>query len=512
MERQLLLSTAKQISSTDTGIRLLCSRTSPDLLTFFYNTFTAREVAYMPQEDFEKELNAFLKIYQDADMDFEEDLEEDGVDIAETTQDERLKNLITRWLNRGYIKRDVTPSGNMIRLDLDVSRLLRNYISAILDIREGHFTTKAGFRALESIYSDIRTRLLSQTKEQRIEEIERQIKELEREKKELEENRIKFAPASNLEIINALDNASRQMTQFKHSFSELDENFKQILKSSAKKRAEGSGTKAERFTEQRDMLFELFEQPQHQDFKSFLSTIRPDVPDTIGNLTIDIMRGLIDRGIIYDLSTNLSFRDDVFNMALEVSDNYRRYYREMAQTLKSGKAEEFVGVSNALKDCRQALLALKNNERYAGTPYSKLPGTFEGLSFLRTYPLIRKLQISQEKASVPVIEFAMETDIPVSAEVIEALRESGIEVDRNRLKSNLETYRKGHGAEGFTLKELVSAYPLKQDLAEVFEYILIAIENGGESAIDREEREEIPSDTGKGRYIYRLPRVNYKWQ
>ena len=505
MNRQLTSSTAYQITTTDTGIRLLKARTAHRLLDFFYNVFTVRGVTAVPQLEFEELLKAYIKD-TDAELELEEDIDNIDSDISETTEDERIGLYLAAWLNRGYIKRDVTVSGNMIRLDLDVSRLLNTYITAILDSREGWFATKAGYRAIESSLSDIKTTLLAETKEQRVAEIEKEMRALQEEKEGLLSGRITFSPASNLEITTALENVKRQMVQFKYSFTELDAAFKGIIRKSMVLRAKAAGTKAEMFDAQHYLFTDLCGTPQYKDFDSFLLSVQSGTPDTIRDLSIDIMTGLQKRGIFYELSGNLRFKEEVLGKALDVSDNYRRYYRGMYRTLRGGHGEEFIGITEALKDCRQALLQLREKQDVL----DKVTVSFERTEVEVNSALLRPLQFTDEEEKKPVLNLEIQQEIPLDMEELQAFRDSSIEIDRGRLESNIESIRAKHNGEEFSLGDVIREHPLKQDLAELVEYIIMAMEERGEKAFIPDEREQVTSDTKTGRYTYGLPKVVYR--
>ena len=70
--------------------------------------------------------------------------------------------------------------------------------------------------------------------------------------------------------------------------------------------------------------------------------------------------------------------------------------------------------------------------------------------------------------------------------------------------------RAKHNGEEFSLGDVIREHPLKQDLAELVEYIIMAMEERGEKAFIPDEREQVTSDTKTGRYTYGLPKVVYR--
>ena len=229
----LSLGKLEQILNDEAGIRLLKARSAPIVITFLYNTFRKNNIQEIPYEVFRLSLENFLAEHVSEEEAIESEIKEENIYFMDITS--RVKSYAEDWFSeeKRYIFRYYNQKKEeMIRPSPSLIRVF-SYIDNIME---------SDFISTESSFNFILTQLrnlsenMNKDPESKIRELKEKIKELEAEIKEIETTG-KVKTYDNRRIVEYLTDLKRKSRDMLGEFSQVEENFKDIMTQIAKKQA-----------------------------------------------------------------------------------------------------------------------------------------------------------------------------------------------------------------------------------------------------------------------------------
>ncbi|MDD7271597.1 MAG: DUF3375 family protein, partial [Spirochaetales bacterium] len=299
----------EQILNDEAGIRLLKARSAPIVITFLYNTFRKNNIQEIPYEVFRLSLENFLAEHVSEEEAIEDDIGEENIYLMDIAS--RVKSYSEDWFSedKRYIFRYYNQKKEeMIRPSPSLIRVF-SYIDNILE---------SDFISTESSFNFILTQLrnlsenMNKDPESKIRELKEKIKELEAEIKEIETTG-KVKTYDNRRIVEYLTDLKRKSRDMLGEFSQVEENFKDIMTQIAKKQASEEISKRMLLGYSLTLYRELNNSPQGQSFNGFWDYMSANREDEISALSEEIISTIIENNIDYDASFLLNLRSSLFN-------------------------------------------------------------------------------------------------------------------------------------------------------------------------------------------------------
>ncbi len=498
--QELTIGRLEDILAKDSGIGVLRSRSAAFVLTFFYNTFYLNSIQALSYDDFSIRLENFISLNSDGEAELEEDIlsdySEGDVLFSEKNSTDRIRAYIESWLSdrKHYIRRYRTGEKiEMIELDSAVARLLP-FIARILN---------SDTIATESSFNYILTQLknladnMNGDPEKRIEELERQIKELERERDEIERTHVvkTFDRRKTIEYLKDLENRGREILS---DFSQVEDNFREIMNRIAEKQAEFDSTKRKILGYSLTLHRELYSSPQGQSFDAFWSYMMSYSDDRITELCAEIESMLKERNIDYDDTFLLSLRRTFYSAGKRIVDKNSILTERMSRVMAQKTRAERRGFEILVSALKQESAVLKNNEK-AQTLINMEVDTSPSILL----PMSRTIALEKEEnVTLPVL-----FDDTDDRKAVLSLK-GEFYVDEKELEEHVEAYFRESGKEIFTLGELLREYPVEKGLEEIVTYMTIAGKRDS-SAVNYEREETILYSWNGREYSVRLPEVRF---
>ena len=498
--QELTINRLENILRNDSGITALRSRSAAFVLTFLYNTFYIRSISSMTYDDFSLSLENFLSVNQDEEEELEEDIlcdnPEASVLFSDRNISDRIRTYTESWLSekKHYIRRyRNSEKVEMIEPDSAVSRILP-FLARILN---------SDTIATESSFNYILTQLKSLADnmngdpEKRIEELDRQIEELKREKADIERTHIvkTFDRRKTLEYLRDLENRGREILS---DFSQVEDNFRDIMNKIAEKQAEADSTKRKVLGYTLTLHKELYASPQGQSFEGFWSYMMNYSDDRITELCEEIESLLKDADIEYDDSFLLSLRKTFYSSGKRIVDKNSILTERMSRVMAQKTRNERKGFEKLVASIKQESAVLKNNEKAQAMIEMETDTDAEIL-----LPMARTITVEKEESVTPTILFDDSND----TSAVLSLRNE-FYVDEKELEDNIIRYFRQSGKESFTLGELVLRFPVLKGLEEIVTYMTIARKRE-RNAVSPEREETILYSWNEKEYSVRLPEVRF---
>ncbi len=496
--RAISIGEINEIINKDAGLSIIRAKSAPFVIAFLYNTFYLNSVSSLTYDDFASKLEVFLSENSEAEDEFEREIQEDEEELISTKDiSSRIRAYIESWLSdrKHYIRRYRNQEKvEIIELDAGLSRLLP-FIARIINSNE--ITTESSFNYILTQLKSLANNINRNPKE-RIKELEKQIEELQAEKAEIQKtNKVKtFDTRKTKEYLMDLEKHGREMLG---EFSQLEENFRQIMNNIAIKQADVDDNKKILLGYSLSLHKELYSSPQGQSFESFWAYMMRNQEDQITRLTDEIEENLKREEIDYDDSFLRSLRSLFYDAGKRVVKKNSILTERMSKVMATKSKSERKGLIKLLSELKATAASLKNNEE-AQEKITMSLNTEPDLSF----PLSRTLRLEKEENITPIILYEDKTS---NTDAIRALK-SEFYIDEKKLENNINEYFFLTKKSSFTLSELVSYYPILKGLEEIIYYISLA-EKRDIYAINKERKEEITYSWNDKRYTVLLDEVTF---
>ncbi len=497
--QELTIKRLEDVLRNDSGITILRSRSAPFVMTFFYNTFYLESISSLPYDDFALRLENFLSLNEEDEAELEEDILSESPDdtlFSAKNLSDRVRTYIESWLGekKRYIRRyRNSDKVDIIELDSAVARLLP-FVARILN--SDTIATESSFNYILLQLKSLADNMNGDPKK-RIEELRREIKEKEREIEEIERtNRVKtFDRRKTLEYLRDLENRGREILS---DFSQVEDNFRDIMNKIAEKQAEGDSTRRKILGYTLTLHKELYASPQGQSFDGFWSYMMRYSDDRITELCREIELLLKKDDIEYDDSFLMSLRKTFYTAGKRIVDKNSILAERMSRVMAQKTRNERKGFEDLVARVKAASAVLKNDEKAQAGIEMTLSGAPDLL-----FPLSRTLRFEKEESVVPTILFEDGSD----KSAVLSLK-SEFYVDEDELENNIETFFKESGKESFTLSELVKRFPITKGLEEIVTYIALA-EKRERNAVNPECVEQILYSWNGKDYSVVIPEVRF---
>lgn len=496
--RVIAIEEINEIINKDAGLSIIRAKSAPFVIAFLYNTFYLNSVSSITYDDFSSKLEIFLSENSEAEDEFESEMQEEEGELISTKDiSSRIRAYIESWLSdkKHYIRRYRNQEKiEIIELDAGLSRLLP-FIARIINSDE--ITTESSFNYILTQLKSLANNINRDPKE-RIRELDNQIAELQREKEEIKRtNKVKtFDTRKTKEYLIDLEKRGREMLG---EFSQLEENFRQIMNNIAIKQADVDANKKVLLGYSLSLHKELYSSPQGQSFEGFWNYMMRNQDDQITRLTDEIEENLKREEIDYDDSFLRSLRSLFYNAGRRVVKKNSILTERMSKVMATKSKSERKGLLDLLSKLKAAGASLKNNED-AQNKITMSLNTEADLSF----PLSRTLRLEKEENITPLILYEDKTN---NTDAIKALKNE-FYIDEKKLENNINEYFLLTKKSSFTLSELISQYPIEKGLEEIIYYIALA-EKREIFAINRERKEEITYSWNDKRYTVLLDEVTF---
>ena len=492
--------TAEKIESIiaeEPGIRLLKAKSAPIVIAFLYNTFRKNNIPEISYDEFKIKLEEFLLDHVYEELSIEEELCDEVISFETKDLSSRVKSYAEDWFSdkKRYITRYYNQNKEeMIRPDASVMRLF-SYIETILE---------SDYIGTESSFNYILTQLktlnenMNKDPETRIRELKSKIREIEFEIKDIEESGVvrTYDERKITEFLNDVRKKTREMVG---EFSQLEENFRDIMVEISKKQSEESYSKIKILSLSLDMHNELKNSPQGQSFEGFWNYISTNRVDELSTLSEGILDQIEEEKIDYDASFLLSLRKTLFEAGSRIIDKNDILTERMSKVIAQSERSDRRGIEKLFSLIKAESASLLQNNTDTSSLVMNIDETKPALSF----PLARTLVSINEERKSQDISFEEKKN---NLSSILALKNE-FHVNEKELLSNILTYSKENGLSVFTLKELFSHFPVSKGLEEVVAYLSVIKENYKNSSINEEDIEEIIYEWNGRKYVLTLPKV-----
>ena len=499
--KELTIGRLEDTLHQDSGINILKSRSSAFVLTFLYNTFYVNNISSLSYDEFSQKLENFIEENQELEEELEEDLgleeKENAEFFAQKDIGQRIRAYTDSWLSdsKHYIRRFRNSDKiETVELDSATSRLLP-FINRILN---------SDVIGTESAFNNILTQLgslaedMESNPQKRIEKLEREIRKLEQEKAEIKKtNKVRaLDKRATLERLKDIESRAREMLA---DFSQVEENFREIMSKLAQKQAELDASKRKILGYTFELHNNLMSSPQGQSFNSFWSYMISHREDQISDFCEEIEELLQREQIEYDDSFLLSLRKVFFNAGKKIVDKNNILTERMRRVMEQKSRSDHKGFQEIMAQIKQESAKIKENEQKQNTIKMEVSTSPELL-----FPLARSLKFAKEENIIPTILFEDEQD---NKEAILSLKNEFF-VDEKILEDRVSLYFKETGKLNFTLYELAQRFPIEKGLEEIVCYIGLA-EKLDNKAINNEKEEKILYTWKNKEYAVILPEVRF---
>lgn len=489
----------ESIISQEPGIRLLKATSAPIVISFLYNTFRKNNVPEITYEEFKIKLEEFLSEHVMDEYSIEEELEDqeqkeifDTIDLSN-----RVKYYAEDWFSekKRYISRYYNQNKvEMIRPDASVMRLF-SFLDSILD---------SDYIGTESTFNYILTQLrtlnenMNKDPETRIRELKSKIKEIESEIKYIEESGT-VKTYDSRKIVEYLNDVRRRSREMVGEFSQLEENFRDIMIEISKKQSEEALSKRKILSLSLDMHDKLYASPQGQSFNGFWNYISIDRDDEVSSLSEGILNQLEEDEIKYDASFLKSLRKTLFEAGSRIINKNDILTERMSKMISLSDRPDRRGMEKLFSSIKAESAGILQNN--CDTTFFEMSVEDTKPSF--SFPLSRTLSTLSEERINKSISFEEKNSNIAS---IFALKNE-FHVDEKELRTKLLSYFRETGSSVFTLKEFFARFPVEKGLEEVVAYLSVIKENYKKSIIQEDEMEEISYMWNEKKYLLTLPKV-----
>lgn len=451
----------RDLLENDPGFNMLHSRDSAFIISFLYKVFRSdNSTSAIESEEIESRLASYLLEHPEDEQELNAD-ENEEIDYSADYQI-KAQRYINNWCDKKkYLYRTYSKQRNkIIELNPSIERLF-NWIENC---------EKKEFVGTESRFQSILFQLrnlnqnINEDPQERIEALKKQKKDIDKEIEQIKNTgRVKTYNQNQIkEYLNEIDRSSRELLS---EFKQVEENFRSNIKDIYKKQSEVDSTRGEILGYTLDVDNKLRKSPQGQSFFTFWNFLSQDSENEINSIASSI----VSKTEIQD-EFILQLRHYLFDAGHKIIEQNRTLTDRISQLLKQQTAGERKRVSKLIADIKKEMGTyeekVSSGMDKAGRDFIEIE-TKPDLYFpqARTVPLpeksIRFTDISSFNADV------------IDLSSIQGLVDSSF-VDEKVLKNHVSLYRSKTNKVQFTLKDLVSEYPVEKGIGELVAWFALA--------------------------------------
>jgi len=484
---------------SDPALLLLRTPSSLFVIPFLYGQFRKNNLATIPSEDLETNLSVFLQENIEAQKVLGKELD------SENTQDQlkenadyklRARKYISLWCSeeKEYIRRYYN-SQNVAVVELTPS--LERLFSFLEEIEPKKFVgTESRFRTilfqLRELYQNI-----NEDPETRIAQLKKQRKQIDDEIKQIQETGI-VKTYTDVQVQERIEEIVRNSRSLLGEFRQVEENFRVILQEIYKKQSEIEATKGSILGYTLDTDSKMRQSAQGQSFSSFWSFIAQDKDNEIASLS---------RSITQSVKTDandflLYLKRNLYNSGQKIIEQNRILTERLNRILRQENASErqqIKALTTEIKGLMRQYFEKFGDEKSPISENAMTVQTKPGTSF----PQARKPILPEKNSEFKEIySFDMNaTDFSDFTELFNQFY-----IDEKELYANIASFKEKHGAGQFTLKDLISDFPIQKGLSELVAYFAIANKEKYIS-VDCEKEDEISYQKDDRTVTVKVPRM-----
>lgn len=475
----------KILLSDDPGVKLLHSRNTAEIISFFYSIFRTDRVQTINEEEFELRLIDNINLFRNLLENPEEDLDFSGDDFSPkdsngsiktfAERQQQARSLISRWASEKvrYIRRIRTDERNYIELTPPLERLL-----GFIEDLEGQ-----PFVGTESRFLDILHRLrdladhTTENPEQRIKLLREQQAQLKNQIEEIQQSGQTYTYSAN-QITERLMEISRNARDLLADFRQTEENFRKIIASLYTETDFAETGKGKILGYTLDANRKLRDSPQGQSFASFWNFLAQDSgKNEINSLTAELFQRIREQGIIWNDDFLLYLKSALHEAGKKIVNTNRLLADRLNRVLARQEEENRKLILQHIHTIKN--LAIRCVESPPKDTVFMEIETKPALFFPQArYPVFS----GKEKTILPMESAAK--DIVLTREMLQSLFHQ-FYIDEIQLKETLNQFRMKHPERlQFSLGEFIAEFPLRKGLAELIGYVSLAVQSDQARILD----------------------------
>ena len=484
---------------SDPALLLLRTPSSLFVIPFLYGQFRKNNLATIPSEDLETNLSVFLQENIEAQKVLGKELDSEiSADNLKENADYkvRARRYISLWCSeeKEYIRRYYN-SQNVAVVELTPS--LERLFSFLEEIEPKKFVgTESRFRTilfqLRELYQNI-----NEDPETRIAQLKKQRRQIDEEIKQIQETGI-VKTYTEVQVQERIEEIVRNSRSLLAEFRQVEENFRVILQEIYKKQSEIEATKGSILGYTLDTDSKLRQSAQGQSFSSFWSFIAQDKDNEIASLS---------RSITQSVKTDandflLYLKRNLYNSGQKIIEQNRILTERLNRILRQENASErqqIKELTTEIKGLMRSYLEKYGDEKSqlseSAMTVQTRPATF--------FPQSRKPVFPEKNSEFTEIS-SFDTKNTSLADFTELFNQ--FYIDEKELYANIESFRAKNGAGQFTLKDLISDFPIQKGLSELVAYFAIANKEKYIS-VDCEKEDEISYQKDDRTVTVKVPRM-----
>lgn len=454
--------------SNSPSVALLRARSCNIIIEFLTSVFN--ETTAISKENIHNLLADFLNTN---DIDIDE--EDSDIQITDTYEEKAAKH-IKRWTDNGFLTNYRNEDGEIYYELSSHSNKVIDWLSSLK--QEEYIGTESKFKSIITQLKEL-AEYTNEDKEKRLHLLEDRKREIEDQITLLKMGE-DISVFEDYQIVPRFQQITKLAKELLSDFKDVDDNFKVIIKEIYKKQIDPTLNKGGILQFTFDALNELKNSSQGKSFYAFWEFLQTrEMQSDLENLISDLFQTLKERDIVVNdmfLQNMVSFLYDsgrkVYQTNDKMADKLSRIIRE-SETSKSGITQQII------QEIKNILIEIsKKNKK----PDISLE-IDDGLDI--NIPFDRKITFEQSENT----EYTAKPEPSVLS--IEELGElskifSNVIIDKKVLEHNIRQTLKNQTQT--TLCDVISQYPLKQGLPELFAYFSLLNKFPHKSVSDKKQQ------------------------
>jgi hypothetical protein len=470
--------------NTSPSVELLRLRKREIIIEFLINTFN-KQVS-ISSENIHSQLADFLEFKQ------VENDEENEISAFDTYE-EKAKNYILNWTNKGFLANYSDEAGHVFyELSSHTSKTL-DWLTSL---------KKEEFIGTESKFNNI-LHQLKELVEFTNEDVEKRIELLEEKKIEIEQQiqRIKVGEDvkvfEGFEIIPRFNQLNQSAKELLSDFKEVEDNFKEITKGIYQKHSDENLSKSDILEYTFDALDELKNSQQGKSFYAFWSFIlNPELQTTWASLTKELYNTLEEKSILVNDPFLKGMKKHLHSSGQKVYRANDKMAEKLSRIIRENEISKSEATKSLIKDIKRQLVEISKSKSRPDISFELETVTEINIPFERKLTTEQTAEIIYNNK--PAIA---DEDITSSNHLIKLFTQSNIDKELLRRRVSAVLQEKSQT----TLLDVVNNYGgLDKGLPELFGYIGIVKEF--KHIINPEKTQQIVFDTENKKQI-RIPEI-----
>mgnify|MGYP002624622862 CR=1 FL=1 len=484
---------------SDPSLLLLRTPSALFVIPFLYEVFRKNNLATIPSEDLETKLSSFLQENLEAQkiLGKEFDSESNEEKLKENADYKaKARKYITLWCSeeKEYIRRYYNAKNIPV---VELSPSLERLFSFLEEIEPKKFVgTESRFRTilfqLRELYQNI-----NEDPETRISELKKQRKKIDDEIKQIQETGT-VKTYTNVQVQERIDEIVRNSRSLLGEFRQVEENFRIILQEIYKKQSALEATKGSILGYTLDTDSKMRESAQGQSFSSFWNFIAQDTENEIANLSRSITQA-----VKTDSSDFLLYlKRNLYNSGQKIIEQNRILTERINRILRQENANErqqIKELTGEIKNLARSYFEKFSDEKTSLSEKAMTVQTKPNVFF----PQARKVVLPEKNSEFKEIS-SFSSDNTEISDFTELFNQ--FYIDEKELYSHISEFKSKNGSSQFTLKELVSSFPIQKGLSELIAYFEIANKEKYIS-VDSEKQDEISYQKDDRTVTVKVPRM-----